>query len=307
MLVLFIPWVLLTLCVVALLCLLKRWYWVGGLLLVMALVVNWHWQVFAFGWKTLSDKKEEGTLRVMTWNVDMTLADAPDRSKEIAMRILEQEADVVFLTEYGADEDLMDSLLRAEYPYTKCFGDWQSRYYAKLPADTVYHIEETEDYYSMRFCYRARFRGSPVSVYACHLASNNHEISADSVETKEQLWQYLENYEKQSEKHRKEVAGMIEDMRDEPCIVMGDMNDVCGSPCIRVFENAGLRDAWWKGGFGYGATIHKPLAYRIDHVMYGFKKGSESSDGLKLKGIRKVSANGLSDHDALVADFTLHR
>lgn len=50
-----------------------------------------------------------------------------------------------------------------------------------------------------------------------------------------------------------------------------------------------------KGGLGYGATIHYPLPYRIDHIMY--------NDRLRLKSIRKIDAKGLSDHDALVAEF----
>ena len=62
---------------------------------------------------------------------------------------------------------------------------------------------------------------------------------------------------------------IVRDLSDVPCIVMGDMNDVSGSPCMKVFANAGLRDTWWDGGFGYGATIHEPVLYRIDHVMDG--------------------------------------
>ncbi len=50
-----------------------------------------------------------------------------------------------------------------------------------------------------------------------------------------------------------------------------------------------------KGGNGYGATFHHPLPYRIDHIFY--------NEGLKLKSIRKVDSQGLSDHDALVAEF----
>ena len=52
-----------------------------------------------------------------------------------------------------------------------------------------------------------------------------------------------------------------------------------------------------KGGFGYGATIHHPLPYRIDHILYGA--------GLKLKGIKKRDTRDISDHDALVAVFDL--
>ena len=78
---------------------------------------------------------------------------------------------------------------------------------------------------------------------------------------------------------------------------MGDLNDVGGSPTVKVLEDAGLSDAWWKGGFGYGATIHRPLPYRIDHIMY--------SDRVKLLHIEVVDSEGLSDHNALYAEFEL--
>lgn len=73
------------------------------------------------------------------------------------------------------------------------------------------------------------------------------------------------------------------------------MNDVSGSPAMNALRKAGFKDAWWKGGFGYGATIHDPLPFRIDHVLY--------NDGLRLKAIKKISSNGWSDHDALYAVF----
>lgn len=43
--------------------------------------------------------------------------------------------------------------------------------------------------------------------------------------------------------------------------------------------------------------MNHPLPYRIDHVMY--------NSGLKLKGIKKINAKSISDHDALVAVFDL--
>ena len=73
--------------------------------------------------------------------------------------------------------------------------------------------------------------------------------------------------------------------------------DVGGSPALRAFKAAGFQDAWWKGGMGYGATIQYLLPYRIDHIMY--------NDKLTLKSIRKIDAKGLSDHDALVAEFRI--
>lgn len=57
-------------------------------------------------------------------------------------------------------------------------------------------------------------------------------------------------------------------IRDCNSVVMGGMNDISGSSCLRTLADVGFEDAWWNGGFGYGATIHKPLPYRIDHIFY---------------------------------------
>ena len=73
------------------------------------------------------------------------------------------------------------------------------------------------------------------------------------------------------------------------------MNDVGGSAAIRVLETSGLKDAWSEGVFGYGATIHYPLPYRIDHILH--------NEGLVLKGVKVIDTSDISDHNALVAVF----
>ena len=68
---------------------------------------------------------------------------------------------------------------------------------------------------------------------------------------------------------------------------------------MNAFGMMDMKDAWWHGGFGYGATIHKPLPYRIDHILY--------STDITLNGIKIMEKNGLSDHDGLIADFSHKR
>jgi len=62
-------------------------------------------------------------------------------------------------------------------------------------------------------------------------------------------------------------------------------------------KDAGLKNAWWEGGFGYGATFKQGwMRLRIDHIYY--------NDKLELKNIKVVETE-LSDHNMLVADFSL--
>ena len=310
---LLIPWLCVLVIVVLLLVGWRKWYKVAGIGFVLLLLVNWHWHVFSFGCCWLDDQKDPDCIRVMTWNVCCSDTTATNDVDGMLSAILEQDADVVFLTEYGDGfRPEIDSVLCKRYPYKGNIANWITwgNLYSRVAIDTCMRIGGEEDGYLFR--YDVRMAGCSLRLYCLHLQSNNlvngETFYPDSIADRGGIERYLVNYKAASKIRREQAELIVRDMMDAPCIVMGDMNDVCGSPCIRVFENAGLRDAWWEGGFGYGATIHRPLPYRIDHVMYGGKNGSESSEssnGLKLKGIKKVSSKGLSDHDALVADFTL--
>lgn len=299
---LFIPWGLLLLAVCAVACLLKRWWKVSAALVVVLLLVNWHWQVFGLGMHSLDSMKQEGCIRVMTWNICCADSTGTDDVDGLLAKILEQDADVVFVTEYSRDaKPEIDSVLSRHYPYKDEYPVWVmwGQMYSRVPIDSCMRIGGEEDGYLFRF--DVRFSDRRLPLYCLHLQSNNlvngETFYPDSIAGRGGIKRYLENYNLASEIRREQAELIVSDLTDVPCIVMGDMNDVCGSPCMKVLKNAGLRDAWWEGGFGYGATIHNPLPYRIDHVMYG--------NGLKLKGIKKVSSKGLSDHDALVADFEI--
>ena len=85
-----------------------------------------------------------------------------------------------------------------------------------------------------------------------------------------------------------------------PTIVVGDMNDISGSYTLRHIESAGMADAWWKGGFGYGTTYHDHgLRLRLNHILY-------DEDRLKLTDVNVIDTDA-SDHNALSAGFKLRR
>lgn len=281
MLVLFIPWLLFALCVVALLCLLKRWYWVGGLLLLVVLFMNWHWQVFAFGCKTLSDKKEEGVLRVMTWNVDSSTDGFDERVDDIYACVQEYEPDVLFLTEYNLDlRPRLDSLLRVHYDYEwgRTDGFSCSMLYSKARIVRCGFVDEEQGSMVTIANASIEWQCDSINVFAGHMASNNTSTTAaDSIDTANGIKLYLTHYEKKAKEREYDANTIVSQLWNRNTIVMGDLNDVMCSAPMEVFANAGLVDAWWNGGFGYGASFHNPMPYRIDHVMY--------SDGLKLKGI----------------------
>lgn len=141
-----------------------------------------------------------------------------------------------------------------------------------------------------------------INLYGCHLASNNYDnerhLPVDSISTFLNIIGYFKNINIASRKRYDNVKLLTNEI-NEPlkALIMGDMNDVGGSSSIKEIESVGFADCWWEGGVGYGATIHRPLPYRIDHIMY--------SDGLRLNNIRIVESNGISDHDGLYAEFSI--
>ena len=119
-----------------------------------------------------------------------------------------------------------------------------------------------------------------LSIVGCHLSSSRKD--------------FLEGL-----RHRKQESDSIYKSvikENHPIIVMGDMNDISGSYTINHLKDAGLKDAWWEGGCGYGATYHDGwLRLRVDHVLFDNKR-------LELREV-KVIDNDLSDHNALIARF----
>lgn len=241
----------------------------------------------------------------MTWNIHGGGRSEQDY-KTIAAEIISVDADIVFLSEIFMDASpAMDSLLADKYSYRTTDFQWCAHYfYSKVPISNSIQIA-VDGGNEVIVCSRFTIDDSEFDVYGCHLTSNNCESpeqgrqSIEGISDHRSLWGYFKGIDYASEHRRIEVLQLCDTIRSRGCnsIVMGDMNDISGSSCLRTLANVGFEDAWWWGGFGYGATIHYPLPYRIDHIMY--------NDGLKLKSIKKNDANGLSDHDALVAEFVI--
>lgn len=238
----------------------------------------------------------------MAWNIDGSQYDSLKVSK-IANVIHKYNPDVIFLSEdFDKTGICLDSLLKKNYPYSSYQIYSGHVFYSNYSLDSI-RVVAVEDYDNpLRMHVSIMVKGQTIDIYGCHLASNNYTASQvdfhlDQVNDHHDAKQYLKNICDASRLRKLEAQAIIKDMSDRATIIMGDFNDVCGSPALRAFKAAGFHDAWWKGGMGYGATIHYPLPFRIDHIMY--------NDKLRLKSIKKIDAKGLSDHDALVAEFII--
>lgn len=302
MIALIYPWIILLLVVVALILAVRKQFVIGGVCFLASLLLNWYCECFSFHFAVSSVTTYGKVIRVMSWNVNGEYYPEEAGNVEGRIAIIRQEnADVLYLAEdFWGIYMQMDSMLKNLFPYSTFYRNTQHYIYSKFPIVDCKAIEvEGLDMYSIEKV-RVLYNSDTLVVYGCHLSSNNYLPDHVDIRYGDAEYigsSYLKSIPYASKYRTLEAEAIISDLVKLPTIVMGDLNDVCGSPCMEVFENAGLRDAWWDGGFGYGATIHKPLPYRIDHIMY--------SNGLRLKGIKRVCSNGLSDHDALVTDFKL--
>ena len=273
-------------------------------LLIVTFYCNWKFEVVAFNPSFGSEQHE---LKVMTWNLHCSNGADIERQKGIAELILMVDADIVLLNEYNQDScRVVDSLLSTKYPFTE---EGQS------------HNCQADIFYSKRMMsnsgrliipvYRKSVQTikatialgeDSVRVFGVHLMGNQYYDDAP-VDTDDAMRVHntsLEQY-KLAQKYRSFQTEWIkkEVMKsNHPVLIMGDMNDVNCSGPLDIFATCGLRDSWWEGGNGYGATFHDGwMRLRIDHILH--------SDKLKLQSIKVIDTN-LSDHNPVVAGFCIN-
>ena len=302
MLALTYPWIITVCFLAAIIIALKKHFWIVGGLVVVGFLLNWLSECFAFSLMSNNEICGKRTVRVMAWNIDGSEYDSLKVAK-IADVINKHKPDVIFLSEdFDKTGACLDSMLTKNYPYSSNMVCSGHQFYSNYVLDSI-RVVDVEGYDNpLRIHVSMKVKGRIIDIYGCHLASNNYSAShvdfhLDQVNDHHDAKQYLKNIRDASRLRKLEAQAIIKDMTDRAIIIMGDFNDVGGSPALRAFKAAGFQDAWWKGGLGYGATIHYLLPYRIDHIMY--------NDKLTLKSIRKIDAKGLSDHDALVAEFRI--
>lgn len=267
-----------------------------GLLLIV-FFFNWRYEVIAVH---PFEGDGEYDFKVLTWNIHCSSKADSLTQKEIADLILKENADFIQLNEYTLDSCLVvDSILSKHYLYKEevnakeITGDI---FYSKRPLSESgkFNADFPNAIYSKLY-----LDNDSVYILGCHLVGNNNEgqieiDDTDSLRRVKTFWEYYRN----AQEKRKENAHFLKKAIIEstlPMIVMGDMNDFNHSAPMDSLKDAGMKNAWWEGGFGYGATYHEGwLRLRIDHICY--------NDKLKLKGVKVVETD-LSDHNILVADF----
>ena len=274
--------------------------------------------------------KEEGSIRVMTYNINATLGrnEPTVILSEILDAVEKHNPDIVCLQElsypvFSKIKNPLDSLFG--YSDSMSIKKEKFRYYlyAKKPIsnftrykclteidtlgfDSITKLEVRQRKKHMPV-YSADIEIEPdkwITVFVCHLRSSAYSTARrlmdEDTSWKDGIPLYYENY-KIGQKIRNWEADNLRihlealEAENTPVIIAGDFNDWSGSYCMNTIRDGKFKDAWWEGGFGFGITYDEwHLKLRLDHILY--------SHHFMLENVY-VEKSKFSDHRPLIADF----
>ena len=304
MFALIIPWVLLALVISSAAVMLKKKWKTALVLMIALLAINYLFECIPFRFWRNDSSGIENSFKVISFNVEGTSGDYLEKALFLSDFLKEHSPDIVYITEFNERiPQKVDSILSREFAYTTFPDRFLFNYfYGKRPFFNNRKLTDSEGKNVGVYACSTIIQDDTIDLYGCHFTSNNYDAKNkrfhyDEIANKNDAWHYLKDISAASKRRKMEAEALVRELAKSShrAILMGDLNDVCGSPALKVLESNGLKDCWWERGVGYGATIHKPIPYRIDHIMH--------THGLKTEYIRVLDSNGFSDHDALMAIF----
>lgn len=281
-----IPILLILFVIILVLAFKKKWiYFIIAFLI--AIILNIQSETFPLHFFSYGERPQTD-FTVLVYNVHGLDVNYKEKQVDIAKLILSESPDIAFLCEFPLYRNyVLDSILTKENRYTQNYetGTY-SVFYSKYEIDSIagIHTSISARKQSLNNKVHIFVGEDTLTIVGCHLSSSNHHVKLGY------------------QKRKYEADAIYNNIKDEPypIIVMGDLNDISGSYAVERIKNAGLKDAWWKKGLGYGATFHdKWIRLRLDHILYQENK-------LELQYVKVIDSD-LSDHYALVAGFTLKK
>lgn len=247
----------------------------------------------------------DGTISTLSLNVGFPKKGYSDYIEKLSMLIKQEDADIVFISEaYGESGDSLYALLSPIYPYSSFeWGGATNCLYSKYPFRWNHRVAREIDPYAFACRFYVQLPDTEIALYCCHLSSNNIRedgtyVSVSKVKGVTGWRDYYQNYKRASNVRRMMVRSIIDDVSKDNVLVIGDMNDVVSSEALSQLVDSGFVNAWDECGKGNGNTIHKPIPLRIDHIY---------AKNFRVLSASVISANGLSDHDALMAELIVDK
>ena len=261
----------------------KRKWKFGVFVLVSVVILNIVSETFPTNLCKNNDVRAD--LKVLCYNVRSSDSLFFQRQKMMAESLIAESADVVFLCEFAMWRGKqLDSIMTNKGSYKRYYKSGTNCvYYSKFPLDTIRPVYSNPIHPKRTLTNRVNVMvgKDTITIVGCHLSSGrNHFVEAYKERCRE----------------ADSIYACMQDVKN-PIIVLGDMNDISGSYAINRIKSVELANAWWKGGFGYGTTYHgNGLRLRIDQILY-------QESRFELRNV-KVIGSDLSDHNALVAEFS---
>ncbi len=302
-------------------------------IIVVLCVINNRYEVFALNFPK-GGEKEEGYVRVMTYNLNATLGsnDPTVILSEIIDCVEKHSPDLVCFQELSPSVfPIINSSLDSLFGYSdsmsikkeplrywlyskkpicnfsryKCFTEIDTIGFDSITKREVFQLKIGMPVYSAEIEVE---KDKWIRLFAVHLCSSAYSTARRSMD-EDASWVdglplYYKNYKKGQKIRNWEADNLrlhldsLEDA-DTPVIIAGDFNDWSGSYCMNNIKDGKYKDAWWEGGFGLGITYDEwHLKLRLDHILY--------SHHFKLENVY-VEKSKFSDHRPLIADFILKK
>jgi len=297
MFILAVPWLLLALVLLTIALCAKKKRLYAFLFAIITVAINFWSDCFCLG----TANNNSGEIKILCFNINGVGSYNEKKTELIIKLIIEEDPDMVFLTEsFIPIRDTILTRLHNIYPFDTRYVA-HNILFSKCPLhEQVFH-ERPNGGNGYIVKSKIIVNDTPLVLYGCHLSSNNYSsdleyLTPGGIRSMSDIKTYFDNISYASRMRIREADIVAQSFNEsDNVIVMGDFNDICGSETLKTFSKVGLIDAWSEGGFGYGATIHTPLPYRIDHILY--------NEGLVLNGVKVIDTSDISDHNALVAVF----
>ncbi len=300
-------------------------------MLLLVLIIGWKntSRLIAFhSPKKFNYEKEEGSLRVVTWNVARFVEIFKNNNKGSQTRLKmmdllrQQDADILCLQEFHTSEraNFYDNISYIQknlnYPYFQFSydEDGDKLFYSSIIFSRFPIINKSVAFYPKPTIPEAllsadiKFGDDTVTIFTTHLQSvqfarsdykkiNEIKNYEDSIMTNSKT---IFSKLKRGMSYRAIQANMMRQKLDSakhPLIVCGDFNDVPNSYTYNKVRGD-LNDVFLEKGFGIGRTfLSLSPTLRIDYIL--------TDKRFEIKQINRPVKN-YSDHYMLVADLKLN-
>ena len=303
MYILLVPLFIAVLFLIGILLLIRRLLLAGAFFIIVAGILNFYTQTVPLhiSYYFNDTQKKENQIRVLSYNIKYNsdyLRHNNDSLSALVSFLQGQHADLLILPEsrLNSTNTALREKLDNLYPYNLECGYEGNSFYIETFVFSRYPIRNVRQY-GKHYIYEMDImvsEGFTIKLIACHLKSNQSNSSLTKAEG------LLGNIRKGYVTRAMEARMIADSLRhyQGPVIIAGDLNDISGSEALRSLQyGLKLDDAWWKSGFGYGATsLSKHLYFRLDHILF--------SHHFKSSYIA-IPKTDFSDHYPLITDLEI--